>query len=194
MLDEDVGISFPKINGILQGTEELTDKYEVEGVLLALQQMNRKVEFLKELKRRRVSSIDAQIQAEEASMATLEDAIKACMKRNKEKTLDFPGVGKVGVRETKGTWTIIDEEGLRRHLESLGKFNEVSEESWKFKKKDLNKLLDELQQNNNTSTFVEKEPAKTSLSVSFPKEESVAPIPANPNAVVAKVDLDKLVI
>lgn len=179
MLDEEVGSSFLKINNILNGTEALTDKYDIEGVLLFMQQSSRKVDFLKELKKRRVASIEEQIAIEEANLEKLEESIKTCLALNKAKSLDFPGVGKVSVRNTKGTWTIVDENGLRSHLESLGKFDEVVEESWRFKKKDLNKLLDELQQNNNTSSFVSKEDDKTSLSISFPKEEVVqsAPLP-----------------
>ena len=172
MLDEEVvGMPFLKLNDILNGVVELDDKYDIEGVLLSMQQMTRKVEFLKELKKRRVSVIEQQISAEEANIEKLEAAIKSCMSKNKTKSLDFPGVGKVSVRNVKGTWTILDEENLRKHLESLGKFKEVSEESWKFKKKDLNKLLDELKDNNNASSFVLKEDDKTSLSVSYPKEE-----------------------
>ncbi len=171
--DEAPGMSYLKVEGIINGTEQLQDKYEIENVLLVLQNMTKKIEFLKELKKRRVAAIDEQIQKEESDAEKLEEAIKTCMQRNKDKTLDFPGVGKVQVRSSKGTWTIVDDEGLRDHLQALGKFDEVSETSWKFKKKDLNKLLDQLQENNNTSPFVQREQDKTSLSVSFPKEETV---------------------
>jgi len=198
MLEEEVGSSFVKINNILNGTESLTDKYDIEGVLLFMQQSTRKVEFLKELKKRRVSSIEEQIAFEESNLEKLEDAVKNCLALNKTKSLDFPGVGKVSVRNTKGTWTIVDENGLRNHLETLGKSNEVIEESWKFKKKDLNKLLDELMENNNTSSFVTKEPDKTSLSVSFPKEDlthqQVVVNPSNQNVSVDKKILDSLEI
>ena len=173
MLDEEVGMSFNKLNGILNGTEELSDKYEIEGVLTALQQKAKKIEFLKELKKRRNAIIDEQITSEETTIEVLENAIKSCMAKTKDKSLDFPGVGKVGVRSVKGTWTILDEVSLRDHLRTLGKDSEVVEESWKFKKKDLNKVLDELERNNNTSKFVVKEPDKVSLTTSFPKEDNV---------------------
>lgn len=198
MLDEEVGMSFLKLNGLLNGTEVLTDKYEIEQVLSAMQQMERKVEFLKELKRRRVALIDEQISAEQSNIDKLEESVKSCMALNKSKSLDFPGVGKVALRNTKGTWTVNDEEGLKTHLESLGKFDEVAEESWRFKKKDLNKLLDELQANNNASTFVTKEPDRVSLSVSYPKEEVAPvanPVPATPSAPSpASADYDKIEI
>jgi hypothetical protein len=185
--DEATGMSYLKVEAIINGTEQLQDKYEIENVLLVLQNMTKKIEFLKELKKRRVVAIDEQIQKEESDAEKLEEAIKACMQRNKDKTLDFPGVGKVQVRSSKGAWTIVDDEGLRNHLQTLGKFDEVSETSWKFKKKDLNKLLDQLQENNNTSPFVQREQDKTSLSVSFPKEEVVVVAPSAPSAPAVSV-------
>lgn len=184
--EEVSGISFLKIDAIINGQDYIQDKYEIENVLLVLQNMNKKLEFLKELKKRRVAAIDEQINKEELSIEKLEEAIKSCMHQNKDKTLDFPGVGKVQIRNTKGSWSIIDEEGLRSHLESLGKFEEVSEKSWKFRKKDLNKVLDDLKENNNVPPFVQKEPDKISLSLSFPKDntQTVAPI-SNESKVVS---------
>ena len=40
MLDEEVGMSFLKLNGLLNGTEVLSDKYEIEQVLSAMQQIS----------------------------------------------------------------------------------------------------------------------------------------------------------
>ena len=170
--EEEVGMSFLKLNDILSGNQSLTDKYDIEPVLSAMSQMEKKVEFLKELKKRRASLIDEQIAAEEANIEKLCDAIKNCMALNKAKTLDFPGVGKVSIRKTKGTWTVVDENGLRSHLESLNKFDDVSEETWRFKKKELNKVLDELEANNNASDHVKRESEKESLSISYAKDNS----------------------
>jgi hypothetical protein len=194
--EEDVGMHFLKLNAILDGTESLTDKYEIEPVLSAMHQMERKVEFLKELKRRRVSVIDEQIATEQANIDKLYTAIKACMKLNKDKSYDFPGVGKVSLRKTKGTWTIVDEEALRKHLEGLKKFEEVSEETWRFKKKELNKVLDELEKNNNVSAAAKREDEKESLSVTYPKEsvDVVAPTPTAPSQPPAVSSTDNLVI
>lgn len=64
--DEAPGMSYLKVEGIINGTEQLQDKYEIENVLLVLQNMTKKIEFLKELKKRRVAAIDEQIQKEES--------------------------------------------------------------------------------------------------------------------------------
>ena len=88
--EEEIGMSFVKLNDILNGNQSLTDKYDIEPVLSAMSQMEKKVQFLKELKKRRASLIDEQIAAEEANIEKLCDAIKGCMALNKAKTLDFP--------------------------------------------------------------------------------------------------------
>jgi hypothetical protein len=193
MYDEtESGLDTSRLWNLINGTEELKDKYEIENVLSAIKEMNRKVDFLKELKKRRAALADAQITSEEDKVEKLKDAIRKCMAKSKDKSLDFPGVGKVSLRNSKGTWTITDEEGLKSHLESLGKFGEVSEQNWKFKKKDLNSLLDELERNNNTSGFVAKSPDDVSVSISFPKPEiTIASIPSLSNATAADA-FDKL--
>ena len=193
MYDEEIGVSYAKINDILNGTQTLADKYEIEGVLLAMHQMDRKIGFLKELKKRRVAAIDEQIKSEESSIEKLEEAIKDCMKKNQDKTLDFPGVGKVQVRNTKGTWIIVDKDGLKTQLEALNKFQDVSEQSWDFKKKDLNKLLDELKKNNNVPAAVKQEDDRTSLSVSFPKEQTQPVVEQIPNPNISTLSVGPLV-
>ena len=69
--EEEIGMSFVKLNDILNGNQSLTDKYDIEPVLSAMSQMEKKVQFLKELKKRRASLIDEQIAAEEANIEKL---------------------------------------------------------------------------------------------------------------------------
>lgn len=194
---EEVEFSYSEMQSILNG-EPLTDKYKIENVVLAIQEMNKKVDFLKQLKKKRVESIDIKISSEEENIKKLQNAIKDCMIHNKEKTLDFPGVGKVQVKKSRGTWTIVDEEKLKEELISINKFEEVSEETWKFKKKDLNSLLDVLKTNNNLPSSVKEEEKKDSLSISFAnKEEEQEKVTSSSKEVVAKNDessFDKLEI
>jgi histidinol phosphatase-like PHP family hydrolase len=173
MLDHDLGMPFMKLTNVLNGTEGLADKYEIENALISMKEMGDKIAFLTELKKRRSQLIDMQISQEEANMEKLEEAIKKCMSDNKIKSLDFPGVAKVSIRNKKGVWTIIDKDKLKIHLQGLGKFDAVSKKEWDFVKKDLNKVLDELKENNNTSDYVKQEPDGTSVSISYAKNEEV---------------------
>lgn len=195
MYDEVESVYF-KIENILKGTEELTDKFDIETVVLAMKEMNHKIDFFRELKKRRSQAIDEQVALLENNMGILQNAIVKCLNLNKEKTLDFPGVGKVQVRNTKGTWQINDSDALKAYIEaSQRNGSDYIDYSWKFNKKEVNKLLNKLEENNNIPEYVSKEADRQSLSVSFAKDEPADVAAVNP-ASTAKVsqDFDKLVI
>jgi hypothetical protein len=54
-MHDEVEASFFKIDNLLKGKEELNDKFDIEVVLTALQEMHKKIDFLKELKKRQSS-------------------------------------------------------------------------------------------------------------------------------------------
>ncbi len=170
---EDAFLMHQKIDSIISGESKLLDKYEIENVLFAIHSFNKKIDFLKELKKRRNNLIDDQISSLEEKISKLQDSIKQCLFFNKEKSLDFPGVGKVQTRTTKGSWTILNEDDLLKELQSIGKLDSVAESIWKINKKNLNKLLDVLEENNNLPKSVQKENDKQTLSISFPKDENL---------------------
>lgn len=194
MYDE-VEKSYLWIDAIIKGQAELNDKFQIEDVLLAMRNYSKKLEFLKELKRRRVESIDNEVQTIEQNMAILQEAIMKCMNSHSEKSLDFPGVAKVSVRKTKGTWQINDEHALRVFLESNNIDDNLIENTWKFKKKELNKVLDDLQINNNVPSCVSREDTKQSVSISYNKEEKTeASVKITASKEQSKDDFDKIVI
>jgi hypothetical protein len=60
------------------------------------------------------------------------------MVNNKAKTLEFPGIGKVQVRKTKGTWQISDPDNLKNYIENSKDFSgSYIENTWKFNKRNL---------------------------------------------------------
>jgi hypothetical protein len=192
---DDVEHDFFKIDALLKGQSVLEDKFDIEQVLVAVQNYNKKLEFLKELKRRRIESIDQQVDSIQKNIDVLHQAIAECMTQNNEKSLDFPGVGKVSVRKTKGTWQIVDDNALYEFLKSHKMEHGLVESSWKFKKKELNKILDQFLSNNNVPSSVQKDEDRTSLSISFSKND--APINQEKSTqykVADSQDFDKLVI
>jgi hypothetical protein len=188
--------TFFKIDNLLKGTEELTDKFDIETVLLAIQDMNKKIEFLKELKKRRTQSIDEQVASITTNIEILENSIANCMNLHKEKTLDFPGIGKVQVRKAKGSWQISDENALYSYLTLNNMDVGIIENVSKINKKELNKLLNKLEENNNIPKCVFKEADSQSLSVSFVKEESSTKTAAKTvnNPISSSHDFDQIVI
>lgn len=158
------------IDAILKGEASIDSKYAIEDVLLVMQSYNKKIEFYKELKRKRVAAIDEQIVALEDKLEVLQDAVTNCMLANKEKNLDFPGIGKVTVRKSKASWQISDDDKLYKFLEEMDLLDGLVENSWKFKKKELNKILDQLSENNNIPNSVHKDEDKSAISITYHKE------------------------
>lgn len=187
------GNNYLKVDGIIKGTDNLDDKFDIEIVLIAIRDMNKKIDFLKELKKRRVSAIEQQVDSLQNNIEILQDAILNCMSSNNEKTLEFPDIGKVSVRKSRGSWNIVDDNGLYEFLKKNGLSDDVIENTWKFKKKELNKILDELAINNNIPDSVTKTDNTSSLAISFAKTQEVA-IDTNNLGQLSKQDFDKMVI
>lgn len=161
------GFDAVHMDDLIAGRVELDDPVEIDQVLLVIKAAQKKVDFLRKLKQRRAFQIDAQVKEQEARIDKLKEAVQKCMVKTSSKSLDFPEMAKVSLRKTKGTWVIKDEEALVAHLKKLGKFDEVAQTTVKFNKTELNKLLNELEKNANTSAAVEREAEKDTLSISF---------------------------
>jgi Fe2+ transport system protein B len=161
------------IEEVLAGRSFLDHSDQIEDALVVISAAEKKIDFLKKLKQRRINPINDAIKTQEQRIEILKKSISECMSKNKDKTLDFPDFSKVTLKKIKGTWTIIDEENLAVHLKSLGKFDEVGEEIVQFNKSKLNKVLDELEKNNNISDYVKREESRDSISISFVENSSV---------------------
>lgn len=156
-----------RIEEVLSGNSEIEESEQIEDALIIIQAAQKKVEFLKKLKQKRINPIQKEISIQEERVEKLKEAITKCMIKNKEKTLDFPDLAKITIKKSKGTWIIDDESNLVKHLKSLNKFEEVGEEVVQFQKMKLNKVLDDLEKNNNVSNLAHRDETKDSLSISY---------------------------
>jgi sulfur relay (sulfurtransferase) DsrF/TusC family protein len=152
---------------VLSGESKIQDRVEIEDVLLEIKRIQRDTEFLKELKKHRVSSIDRRIKEGEQNVELLRDAILACMEDKGESKLDFPDVAKISTRKQAGSFEIEDQVKVEEHLKKLGVIDDVAAAVWKFDKKKLNKVLGELKENNNLPSGVKMTDGYTSISISF---------------------------
>lgn len=196
MFDENE-IDYLKVEAILKGEQKLTDKFDIEIVLVAIQSLQKKIDFLKELKKRRIDAINSQLNQHENDISILQDAILECMTLQSEKTLNFPGVGKVQTRKIKGNYEILDDVKLMEFLDEHNLLDGLIEESWKFKLKELYKTLGKLSENNNLPEMVKKSDDKTSLSISYIKDSASIEKTPNVNSVSESnkhADFDKLII
>ncbi|MCH8836369.1 MAG: hypothetical protein IIA60_01050 [Candidatus Marinimicrobia bacterium] len=105
----------------------------------------------------------------ESKVERLREAIKIYVESSNTSKLDFPEVAKLSIRKTAGTWQIEDQEKLDKHLIELRIIEDVATQNWKYDKKALNKLLDDLRTNNNLCEGVNKTEDRKSISVTYYK-------------------------
>lgn len=117
---------------------------EIEDLIIAISSFDKKQEFLKRLKKKRVAVIEAEIDKVEANKNKLKSIILSTLNKENVNSLAFPGVGKVFKRKVSGSWKVEDEEAVISALSSLDKkeIENVLLFKPKLDKRELNKLLD----------------------------------------------------
>jgi len=176
--DEYETLASDKIKEVLAGISQFENTAELEDALLEIQRAEDAIAHVRAIKQRRAAFYDAEIKENQQKIDTLRDAVLDCMDRRGKKSLKFPGLGNANIRNIKGKWNVADEEALVEHLESLNMADEAGvEQTVKINKTKLNKVLNELDQNNNLGDFVEREEDKQSLTVKFEPKEGEAPEP-----------------
>ena len=165
MLIQDVA----KINDIVNGTAQITDIVQVEDILLVIRQAEQEIEFFEALKKHRASVIDQRISERSDKIEKLREATKGFLLETGRKSVEFPDVAKISISKKKGTWVIEDEDKMLASLKGLNQYDKVVEETIKIKKKELNKVLDELEKNRNVPPGVSREDESNSIAISFSK-------------------------
>jgi ATP-dependent 26S proteasome regulatory subunit len=147
----------------------LDDAANIEDLLVIINSLNDKEDFYKRLKKKRVSDIDTEMDKLDSKRQRLKEIIRLTLEKENRKTLNFPGVGKVTAKVTKGTWVIDetdDEKFIQTLKDNLSKedLENVLETRMKIVKSNLNKVLDAMQKQ---VPGVHKDPDKPNLSVTF---------------------------
>ncbi len=177
-----------KIYKILSGEAPIADALEVEDVLTEITKLDEEVEHFKLLKQKRVQPLDERIKSNTEKKDKLRSAILDFLTSVKKTSLDFPGIGKISRKAKNGSWSITDEDKLIEHLIKIGSINDVGEQIWSLDKKKLNKILDDLKENNNV-VGAEKSKDDFTLQITFAdglkpskSKESSAPIKPQPSS------------
>lgn len=166
--------AYDEIEAVLNGPADyvLDSKYEIENVLLMVQQVEDKIKFFKELKQYRAKKIDADIQDLEERADRFRRVILNTMASTEpdKKTMHFPGIGKVTRRAGKSSWKVTDEQLMLDFLEKQGVKNMVVETKEVVSKKEANKVFDNFKDQNVTVPGVAYSEAAESISISFEDE------------------------
>jgi len=106
---------------------KVQDGVDIEKLVMAVRKARAEVEFLKQLKKRRVEPIDVKIAKLEQNEEKLRDFILELMPQHfpKQNSVDFPGIGKISQRKMKGKWVLTDEEAFIGVLKTHGLYDEV---------------------------------------------------------------------
>mgnify|MGYP000987459074 CR=1 FL=1 len=125
---------------------QVSEDVDFEKLVSAMSDISQEISFLKDLKKSRVSPITAKINKLERNEAELREIAVELMDSlfPNKKTVDFPGVGKVTKRQTKGKWEITDEEELLKFARKHNKYKEMFDRKFTVKKKEMPSILAEI--------------------------------------------------
>lgn len=152
----------------------LESDIEIEDLILLIKSIDDKTEFLKKLKKARTQSINEELEKLDGRKQAFREIIEKTMKKFDHKSLNFPGIGRVSVKPGKSKWVVKDEAALIEYLvEELDSddFQNVVKQKPSISKKELNKILDEMESQNNTiPDSVDKEIAPDNVTISPDKK------------------------
>ncbi len=177
----------------------LSSTFEIENILLYIEEIDKKLEYYKELKKHRVKSIDDKISTLSTKEATLRGVILNTMKNMNEKSLDFPDIGKVSRRKAKSAIVLDDQDAAVAYLEKKGLAGGLVKVVESLDKRKLNSLVGDLEKQGENVPGVSRVIGSESLSIAFekPKDPNVsvgAPISKPTKPELDLDDLDALMV
>lgn len=148
--------------------------YDIEDGLTGLTVLEKRLDWLKRLKESRVKTITEEIKVYEAKIDWTRDLILKTMQKHApdDKTVSFPGVGKVTRRHVKGSWNIDDETIFLAYLEKEGLKEQVIETKEVLDKKKAKELLTSMARTGTDVPGVSKKDDADSLSISIDPNET----------------------
>lgn len=167
----------------LSADHSLSSMYEIEDILMLIGEVNRKVDYYKEMKKHRASSIDGKIASLNAKADCLRSIVLNTMQKivPNEKTLDFPDIGKVTRRKPTETISIDDQDLVIEYLEKKGMKDEVVKVSETVDRRKLKIIVQQCGKAGEAVPGVSTVTGTESLSITFekpkpkPEQEQVAP-------------------
>lgn len=173
--------------------QTLSSMYEIEDVLLLIDQVNHKVNYYKEMKKHRAASCDEKISALSDKAGALRSIVLNTMKKvaPNEKTLDFPDVGKVTRRKPRESIVIDQEDQVLDFLERKGLKDEVVKTVETVDRRKLKTVIQRCDQTGEKVPGISKVSGEESISITFEKPKDRSGDFDEP-ATTAEINLDAL--
>lgn len=145
--------------------------YEIEDILEAIARSDKKIEHFEKLKKHRTNVLDEKIEQLENENIRLRQVIFDTMKAlaPDDKTVDFPGVGKVTRKKPKEKWVVENEDEVIKYLEKEKLDKDAVKTVKKIVKKELDKVLDNAAKRGIAVPGANIDAGAETLSVSFDK-------------------------
>ena len=168
----------------------LGDLYLLEDVALTVKELNKKIDFYKDYKKKKSQDVSDAIKVLENQISFYKNIMVSTLTDKKEKSVKFPGSCIISTRNQKSKWSIEDEEEfiavLREAQKSGENVDDVLEKvtQYNVRKREADKLLSIWEQSGKLKDFlakakkgsgdiVIKDPAKISVSIKFLEEEDL---------------------
>ena len=152
--------------------QPLDNEFEIEEAIRFIHKIDKELDWLKGYKKYQADKISKNIDDLSGKKEKLKAIISATMEKSDKKTLSFPGIGKVSLKDNKGKWDIKDQDSLVGFLQkelSEDAFDEVVEKSIKISKKNLNTILNKWEKVDKVPDSVQREEGSKSVAVTFDK-------------------------
>lgn len=176
----------------LSAGQVLSSLYDIENVLLLVSEIDHKITYYRDLKKRRVEAIDTEIRKltlkEEMLRSIILNTMKAVAPR--EKTLNFPDIGKVSRRKASDAIVIEDKDSVISYLDKAGLKPELVRVSEDIDKRKFNVWYNDYSKSGAKVPGVNVVPGDESLSVSFEEEEEAVQV--RQQTLDSRIDLDQL--
>lgn len=151
---------------------------DIDEVLMSIAAIQQDIEHFEALKKHRAKVIDEQIAVLESRVEGMREQIRDYMSSAGEKTLKFPGVGSITRKPGSMKWVVNDEEKLVNYLKGNSNIapqtlEKVIVTKETIVKKELNKILDDLEQHNALKTdSVSQVKSDESVAITFDKSDA----------------------
>lgn len=155
----------------------LSSVYEIEDILMLINEVNKKIEYYKGMKAHKIGSIDGRIKNLASKEEVLRKVILNTMHKvaPDDKTLDFPDVGKISRRKAKDSWSIADEDKVLDFLkENDVDCTDIVTTVEKIDRRKLKTSAETLRKSGKEVPGTEQVAGSESISITFEKTEAFA--------------------
>lgn len=173
-----------KVEESIVKNDALEDLLDVEDLLAKIEEIDKNVDLFKKQKAKRTKILSEEIKKLEEKKNALKATILNTLEHHEEKSLTFPVVGTIRVKNGSSSWNVLSDDGLIDAL--VAEFGEdeliadgLLERKLTICKTPLKKKLEEWHKGNDwpngVEDKVERKETKDSVTISFNKGVQVLP-------------------